>query len=162
MEQNLSPDTALWRLLFQIVDSLRESALDQQRPHEIELAMNLTLRQQQLLRNICVLTEEKPEDVSLKELAASLSLTSGAASAMVEGLVRRELLERRTDEADRRAVQIRLSENGLRLIRELEQQFNCMTHHFLAGETDEEIARLIELLDRFNRKLQTNEGEKIS
>ena len=104
MEQHQSFDAALWRLLFQIVDRLRESALDQQQPHEIELAMNLTLRQQQLLRNICILTETKPEGVSLKELAASLALTSGAASAMVEMFVRRELLERRTDQQDRRAV----------------------------------------------------------
>ena len=71
------------------------------------------------MRYICILTETKPEGVSLKELAASLALTSGAASAMVEMFVRRELLERRTDQQDRRAVRIRLSESGRRLIREL-------------------------------------------
>lgn len=156
MKRNQSADTALWRLLFQIVDRLRESALDQQQPQEIELAMNLTLRQQHMLRNVYRLTEEKPEGVSLKELAASLSLTSGAASAMVEMFVRRELLERRTDEADRRAVKIRLSNTGLRLIGELEHRFNHMTRNFLAERTEEEIAHLIELLDQFNCKLQTN------
>ena len=156
MERNQSADAALWRLLFQIVDRLRESALDQQRPHEIELAMNLTLRQQQLLRNICILTEARPEGVSLKELAASLSLTSGAASAMVEMFVRRELLERRQDEEDRRAVRIRLSESGRRLIRELEQRFSHMTGRFLARHPAEENDHLIELLDQFNCELQTN------
>ena len=156
MERNQSADAALWRLLFQIVDRLRESALDQQRPHEIELAMNLTLRQQQLLRNICILTEARPEGVSLKELAASLSLTSGAASAMVEMFVRRELLERRQDEEDRRAVRIRLSESGRRLIRELEQRFSHMTGSFLARHPADESARLIALLEQFNSELQTN------
>ena len=156
MEQNQSFDAALWRLLIQIVDRLRESALDQQRPHEIELAMNLTLRQQQLLRNICILTETKPEGVSLKELAASLALTSGAASAMVEMFVRRELLERRTDQQDRRAVRIRLSESGRRLIRELEQRFSDMTGRFLARHPADESARLIALLEQFNSELQTN------
>ena len=128
MEQNQSFDAALWRLLFQIVDRLRESALDQQQPHEIELAMNLTLRQQQLLRNICILTETKPEGVSLKELAASLALTSGAASAMVEMFVRREL----------------------------EQRFSDMTGRFLARHPADESARLIALLEQFNSELQTN------
>lgn len=156
MERNQSADAALWRLLFQIVDRLRESALDQQRPHEIELAMNLTLRQQQLLRNICILTEARPEGVSLKELAASLSLTSGAASAMVEMFVRRELLERRQDEEDRRAVRIRLSESGRRLIRELEQRFSHMTGRFLARHPADESVRLIALLEQFNSELQTN------
>lgn len=156
MERNQSADAALWRLLFQIVDRLRESALDQQRPHEIELAMNLTLRQQQLLRNICILTEARPEGGSLKELAASLSLTSGAASAMVEMFVRRELLERRQDEEDRRAVRIRLSESGRRLIRELEQRFSHMTGRFLARHPADESARLIALLEQFNSELQTN------
>ncbi len=156
MERNQSADAALWRLLFQIVDRLRESALDQQRPHEIELAMNLTLRQQQLLRNICILTEARPEGVSLKELAASLSLTSGAASAMVEMFVRRELLERRQDKEDRRAVRIRLSESGRRLIRELEQRFSHMTGRFLARHPADESARLIALLEQFNSELQTN------
>lgn len=156
MEQHQSFDAALWRLLFQIVDRLRESALDQQQPHEIELAMNLTLRQQQLLRNICILTEMKPEGVSLKELAASLALTSGAASAMVEMFVRRELLERRTDQQDRRAVRIRLSESGRRLIRELEQRFSDMTGRFLARHPADESARLIALLEQFNSELQTN------
>ena len=156
MERNQSADAAFWRLLFQIVDRLRESALDQQRPHEIELAMNLTLRQQQLLRNICILTEARPEGVSLKELAASLSLTSGAASAMVEMFVRRELLERRQDEEDRRAVRIRLSESGRRLIRELEQRFSHMTGRFLARHPADESARLIALLEQFNSELQTN------
>ena len=154
MEQHQSFDAALWRLLFQIVDRLRESALDQQQPHEIELAMNLTLRQQQLLRNICILTETKPEGVSLKELAASLALTSGAASAMVEMFVRRELLERRTDQQDRRAI--RLSESGRRLIRELEQRFSDMTGRFLARHPADESARLIALLEQFNSELQTN------
>ena len=156
MERNQSADAALGRLLFQIVDRLRESALDQQRPHEIELAMNLTLRQQQLLRNICILTEARPEGVSLKELAASLSLTSGAASAMVEMFVRRELLERRQDKEDRRAVRIRLSESGRRLIRELEQRFSHMTGRFLARHPADESARLIALLEQFNSELQTN------
>ena len=156
MEQHQSFAAALWRLLFQIVDRLRESALDQQQPHEIELAMNLTLRQQQLLRNFCILTETKPEGVSLKELAASLALTSGAASAMVEMFVRRELLERRTDQQDRRAVRIRLSESGRRLIRELEQRFSDMTGRFLARHPADESARLIALLEQFNSELQTN------
>ena len=40
--------------------------------------------------------------MSLKELAASLALTTGAASPMVEVLVRREFLERQTDQDDRR------------------------------------------------------------
>lgn len=155
MERDSSIDAALWRLLFQIVDRLRESALDQQRPQEIELAMNLTLRQQQMLRNICHLTAEKPEGVSLKELAASLALTSGAASPMVEVLVRREFLERQTDQDDRRAVRIRLSANGLRFIREMEERFNRMTGRFLATRRREEVSQLLELLEQFDRELQT-------
>ena len=137
------------------MDRLRESALDQQRPQEIELAMNLTLRQQQMLRNICHLTAEKPEGVSLKELAASLALTSGAASPMVEVLVRREFLERQTDQDDRRAVRIRLSANGLRFIREMEERFNRMTGRFLATRRREEVSQLLELLEQFDRELQT-------
>lgn len=155
MERDSSIDAALWRLLFRIVDRLRESALDQQRPQEIELAMNLTLRQQQMLRNICHLTAEKPEGVSLKELAASLALTSGAASPMVEVLVRREFLERQTDQDDRRAVRIRLSANGLRFIREMEERFNRMTGRFLATRRREEVSQLLELLEQFDRELQT-------
>ena len=67
-----------------------------------------------------------------------------------------ELLERRQDEEDRRAVRIRLSESGRRLIRELEQRFSHMTGRFLARHPAEENAHLIELLDQFNCELQTN------
>jgi DNA-binding MarR family transcriptional regulator len=55
-------------------------------------------------------------DLLLKELATLMGLTPATVSRLAARLVRRGLLRRRTDRADRRAVNFRLTPRGLRAL----------------------------------------------
>jgi DNA-binding MarR family transcriptional regulator len=55
-------------------------------------------------------------DLLLKDLATLMGLTSATVSRLAARLVRRGLLRRRTDRADRRAVNFRLTTRGVRAL----------------------------------------------
>lgn len=92
----VQPNIALqtWQLLFGIVDDMREHALTRHSRKEVATFRELTISQQHMIKAVIRMTIDTPEGVTLKALADRLQLSSGAASAMVEVLVRKQILER--------------------------------------------------------------------
>lgn len=64
------------------------------------------------------------KEVSLVELASSFGLDTSTLSRMIQGLVILGLVDRLTNEKDRRYVSISLTEQGRRLFDEIEAVFN--------------------------------------
>lgn len=80
------PDTAvcMCNKICGITDELRDHWLAKQTDAEFKQMMSLTVSQQRMSRAVRRMTEEKPEGITLKELADKLSLSSSAVSVMVE------------------------------------------------------------------------------
>ncbi len=157
--QSKPAEHRLWRLIFEITDLLRDSVLEARPLGDYEVAMDLTTRQKQLIKRVSILTEERPEGISLKELADAMRLTSGAVSAMVESLVRKKCLERHISEEDRRSVRIRLSAEGRQAISEAGDALDRIIRDSLAVFPPDEGERLFTALQAFYSQL-SQQGEK--
>ena len=98
------------RHFFGSVDRFRERIICSH-PFNFDVdILSLTMSQQRLLRELALQTGPESEGISLKQLADELNLSSSAVSVMVEMLVQKKVLERRSSEVDRRQVLIRLSD----------------------------------------------------
>ena len=99
------------------------------------LAQELTFSQ---LRVLFLLREEGP--LTMSRLAESLGVTSATASGIVDRIERRGLVERIHRADDRRVVECALTDEGLRLVRELAGARLDAFRQMLAVLTPDELA----------------------
>ena len=128
------PENFSMRLLFGALDRFRERAVGGVRKRFDVDIFSLTLSQQRLLRELALQTTPRSPGVSLKALADELNLSSSAVSVMVEMLVQKKVLDRRSSEVDRRQVLIRLSDAAWEAVTE----FDNVCCAFFDGLTAEE------------------------
>ncbi len=86
-------------------------------------SVDVSIRQHQTMSLVCRLTEEKPNGVTLKELAEAMKLAPATVSELVESLVKKNFLQRVQNPEDRRAVQITLTDHGQMM---LDQCIKCV------------------------------------
>lgn len=121
----MSRGKKICRLLFGTVDDFRECSGNFNECPAAEIA-KVTLGQLRVLKAVYTLsTDENIQGIMLKTLAAKINLTAGAASIIVDSLVKMKLLDRLPDENDRRAVKIRLSQYGAE---HFQRHFNYFTN----------------------------------
>lgn len=136
-----------WRQLFNLTDELREKAnasnLDTSKVSDI------TVGQMKVLKAVASLSLDSSDGLMLKTLAEKVKLTSGAVSIIVDSLVRQGLLERRHSTADRRAVNIFLSEKGKEKVGSYIAFFNQETARFLSLLSESEQETFLALLQKF-------------
>ena len=107
MKKNDNIYSSVWRDLFRIVDSIRVRSSD----NRDKQFFSLTFNQLRMIHRVYTYqTENDGRGISLKALAVRLGITPAAASEMVDTLVRKSVLTRNVDVADRRAVAIVVSE----------------------------------------------------
>ena len=139
--EKLSKETALWKKLFQTTEMIRNyqtRAIRKGRYPEI------TMTQLQIIG--CVLFSPE-QSVRVRDISEELGITPGGVSQQVETLVQMGLLERKTDEKDRRAVCITLSERGKEINRKLDSFFSSLFQRLLAGVPEEKYRNFVEVLD---------------
>ena len=78
--------------------------------------IDISIRENRILALICMMTEDKPDGIALKELAAAMKLAPATVSELVDNLVNKDLLVRVQNPNDRRAIQITLSKYGQKLV----------------------------------------------
>ena len=145
----LSKETALWKKLFQTTEMIRNyqcKAFSKGRTPEV------TMTQVQIIG--CVLFSPE-QSVRVRDISEELGITPGGVSQQVETLVRMGLLERKTDEKDRRAVCITLSERGKEINRKLDSFFSTLFQRLLAGVPDEKYRNFVEVLDTMAEAMET-------
>lgn len=91
---------------------------------------------------------QRSTGISMKELAAELSMTSGGVTQLVDKLVEKALVERAEDPADRRSVLLTPSATASAMHDNLRQQFQIRMAAAFQGLTNDEIETLIELLKK--------------
>jgi DNA-binding MarR family transcriptional regulator len=141
------------RHFFGSVDRLRERIICSH-PFKFDVdILSLTMSQQRLLRELALQTGPESEGISLKHLADELNLSSSAVSVMVEMLVQKKVLERRSSEVDRRAVSICLSEEGKAKRKKIHDFFVSMTEELMADIAVEDLDAFCRVTAQFRTKL---------
>ena len=93
-------------------------------------------------------TENDGRGISLKALAVRLGITPAAASEMVDTLVRKSVLTRNVDAADRRAIAIVVSEELQKHFHAREDEFSACCADFLSILTSGEQAFFAQISGR--------------
>jgi DNA-binding MarR family transcriptional regulator len=104
--------------------------------------LELTLTQMKALFQLTTVDE-----LALKEIADGLGLSDPATSRAVDGLVKRELVERSEDPADRRIKRVRLTSRGRKTIDELAAVRIATFQRLVEELSDHERARLADALE---------------
>lgn len=96
-------------------------------------------------------SEELP---SSKDLAASMRLSPGAISQLVDKLVDTGYVQRLPDENDRRIIRLSLTATGKRIAKEIQQNKQVFLSHVLSELNQEELAAMISAHHKIIDKLQ--------
>lgn len=97
---------------------------------------------------LLVLLAEHPEGLSQKDLAWEADINASSASEMIGRLESDGFLLRETDENDRRAVLLRLTEAGTQRAGEIRAERESFLEGLFAKLNDDEKQTLSELLDK--------------
>ena len=116
-------------------------------------SVDVSIRQHQTMSLVCRLTEEKPNGVTLKELAESMKLAPATVSELVESLVKKDFLQRVQNPEDRRAVQITLTPHGQTLLDESIKRVEGLCEKLLNGLTPAERTAMLGALSKITSKL---------
>ena len=116
-------------------------------------ATDISVRQHQTMSLVCRLTEEKPNGITLKELAEAMKLAPATVSELVESLVKKNFLQRVQNPEDRRAVQITLTEHGQTLLDESIRHVEGLCEKLLSGLSQSERTAMLGALTKITSKL---------
>jgi DNA-binding MarR family transcriptional regulator len=128
-------------ILNDFAEKLSGLMIDHYQRHLVEL--ELTLPQAQALRIL------RRGPLTTGRLAEELRISAPALTQLTDRLVRKELIERRTDEGDRRCVIVALSAKGKRLVddvraRRREVFYGAMEH--LSEQEQEQVHKALSLV----------------
>ncbi len=115
--------------------------------------VDISVRQHQTMSLVCRLTEEKPNGVTLKELAEAMKLAPATVSELVESLVKKDFLQRVQNPEDRRAVQITLTPHGQTLLDESIKHVEGLCEKLLNGLSAAERSAMLGALTKITNKL---------
>ena len=139
----LAENLILWKKLFQTIEMIRNYNVRTYRSKRS--SKDLSMTQMQIIGCVVLSPEQK---VRVRDISDELGLTPGAVSQQVERLVRMDFLDRKSDEHDRRAVSITLSENGKELYADVEVFYNTLFDKIFSGVPEEDLEAFSRILDR--------------
>ena len=144
-----SDPAALRKAVSRLYEAFRESTESVGNISSIDVS----IRQHQTMTLVCRLTEDKPNGVTLKELAEAMKLAPATVSELVESLVKKNFLQRVQNPEDRRAVQITLTDHGQMLLDECLKCVDGLCEKLLAGLTPSERTAMLSGLTKITNKL---------
>jgi MarR family transcriptional regulator, transcriptional regulator for hemolysin len=103
-----------------------------------------------------------PESMHQKALAASLSLDGSSVVRLLDSLQAAGLIERKEDDADRRAKAIVLTALGRATVDQVEAVARDVRERALAGLSARDIQTTIRVLEQIDRVLSLSAEERVS
>ena len=146
--ETVSKETTLWTKLLETTEKIRNY---QSRAISKGKAPDITMTQMQIMG--CVLFSPE-KSVRVRDISEELGITPGGISQQVDTLVKMGLLERKTDEKDRRAVCITLSEKGKEINQWVDQFLSNLFQKLLADVPEEKRWVFAEVLDSMYQTLE--------
>ena len=116
-------------------------------------SVDVSIRQHQTMSLVCRLTEEKPNGITLKELAEAMKLAPATVSELVESLVKKNFLQRVQNPEDRRAVQITLTDHGQTMLDQCIKCVDSLCEKLLADLSATERNAMLAALTKITNKL---------
>lgn len=151
----LAPEA--FRKLSRAMEKLQYDVFLRKSSADVEHFMSLSVRQMTAMRSVKELNWKHKGGVTLKDLAKHIQITIPAASLLVDGMVKKGLLERKENPDDRRSICITLSQEGEehfdRIRENLEQSFL----HLMESFTDEECQLVLNASDLLYEKVYQND-----
>lgn len=114
-----------------------------------------------LLHLVMLQALERTGEPTVKELAALIGRSESRTSRVVEQMVRRGLVGRREDEADRRARRLRIGEEGtavLRRLRETRIEAQVQLMRYMTASQRRTVLRALEHYAEAARRLRDERG----
>jgi len=139
----------LRKAVSRLYDAFRESAENVGNMSSIDIS----IRQHQTMSLVCRLTEDKPNGITLKELAEAMKLAPATVSELVESLVKKNFLQRVQNPEDRRAVQITLTDHGQTLLDQCIKCVNGLCDKLLSELSVSERTAMLNALEKITSKL---------
>ncbi|WP_341834938.1 MarR family transcriptional regulator [Chitinophaga pollutisoli] len=106
---------------------------------------DITMQQFNILR---ILRGQHPKSASINTLKERMLDKMSDVSRLVERLRKAELVERKSCEADRRAVDVKISTKGLDLLKEIDEKLDKLEEPLKQSLSDKEMVQLNKLLDK--------------
>ena len=108
---------------------------------------------------ILFFTARQNKEVALKDLAEMLSVTPGAVTQFVDGLVDMDRVRREEDARDRRIIRIKLTELAMSQLEEFRKGYLAAASRIFDVLSDAEIKELVRLLDKAEAGPDRREAE---
>ena len=145
-----------WKSVFRLGELLELAAARKQAQSHNKLYGNLTFSQSRVCIALIRLLEKQPEGVTLKQLSAELEVTPGAASELVEELVKKGVISRTRSESD--AVCIRFLDNVTAMHRTASKEIENTYRKMLSVLSAEELSEWERLLDKILNSYQKGQN----
>ncbi|GAA0539539.1 MarR family winged helix-turn-helix transcriptional regulator [Chitinophaga japonensis] len=106
---------------------------------------DITMQQYNILR---ILRGQHPKAANINMLKERMLDKMSDVSRLVERLRKAELVERKSCEADRRAVDVKITAKGLQLLKEIDEEIESLEDCLRQSLSPKEAAQLNKLLDK--------------
>jgi DNA-binding MarR family transcriptional regulator len=93
-------------------------------------------------------TLEQKGRITSSQLAEELQVKPSAITAMVDRLLKNDFVIRERDEKDRRAVYVRISDEGRRALKSSVKKRNIIMEKYMSKLTEEEMEQLTTILEK--------------
>ncbi len=103
---------------------------------------------------LALLLIKRQEGIGIKELATLLGTTSSAATQLVDGLVKKGLLDRQTSPDDRRALRLSLPDAARQQIEAMKEQRLEKLEAVFSALDETEFKTLLDLIDKVISRTQ--------
>lgn len=113
------------------------------KPYEITLAQYNVLR---------ILRGAEPEGLICREISERMIARDPDVTKLLDRLEARSLVRRERQEKDRRVIIVRITAEGLKLVKEIDEPALKMTENLLAHLGERKLKTLIELLEEAREK----------
>lgn len=110
-------------------------------------------------RTIFALSRRGP--LTQKELAEELEIETPTLVRLLDAMEKQNLIERRSDETDRRAKRIHMTPAGLRTFEDVHEQAKAMRAEIAVDISTDEIRAALHVVRRLTANLQNLAGEKV-
>lgn len=127
-------------ILDRFVETMFKLMMEHHQKHVMEL--ELTVPQAQALRVL------RRGSLCTRELAAALEISAPAVTQLTDRMVRKDLLERRPVDGDRRSVLIALSEKGHQVIDRFRERRNNVFSGALSEIDEQDRAEIVSALEK--------------
>ena len=100
---------------------------------------------------LCILNGSFPNPLSTQEIRNRMLDKASDASRIVDRLILKGLVTKKTCKADKRLVDVVISEEGRKLLAVVNEKVDALDEHILQNLTEKEAVTLNELLDKIRK-----------